>query len=987
MNQDQTKSSQTDVQRQAQNTALLGAIFALVFGALSAYVIFGGLYQDARFTIPLFISSLLVIWLARNGWHTLASVFLVLVISLEGIAITYFQSSIGLSTGLIVAGLVGIISLATFPRRVTSQIFIIGLVMASAVVLIDLFAPLTRPIATGPTVRWIFAIVVFTGFLLYLMREYSTLDIRTKITLGILATGGIALGILAAFTLNRSAELISFLSDSLADNVEQLAQEQLTNTVNSEAITIDQFFKDIETEAAGLAAYRVSLEEQQERLSSGTYWDANLQIFQLGTGQYGNPPTDPSSVFIPINTEITEDLIRELNTSAYLDFVSPQILDRKPEILAIYNITTQGVTRFYPNINLASVLPPDFDATSRPYYTITAPSSNQNRETQWAVPYIDATGGGLVVTVASPIYSGNRFHGIIAADIQLSKVAEQASNIKIGTTGYAMIIDQEGHIIYMPPAGYAMYGIDQASLDPEKYSEQTVLGGGNGEVQILTNAMVEGKDTAEDASRLKPININGTETYIAYRQIESNGYILALVVPVAEMQQALISTNNNIQKQVQEAIQLGAVIFAGLLFFAIIISIIVSQIIATPILRLTLAANRIIDGYLTTQANVTTQDEIGTLGHAFNTMTFRLRENLTNLEKRVEDRTAEITLANEKIERRAKQFASISSISRIINETQSLPDLLPEIVETISQQFNFYHIGIFLLDANKEYAILRAANSEGGQRMLDRNHKLLVGQTSIVGYTSATGKPRIALDTGADAIYFNNPDLPNTRSEMALPLLRTGGEIIGVLDVQSTVSNAFSQEDIEVLSSLADQVAVAITNAVLFEETQKALIESDLIYRQNLKVDWEKYTRSSNLVGIQRKGLQSNLLTEPVEISGVEIEMNHANQQASHLNIPIKLRGAKIGVLSVENNNNRQFTQDELDVIAAILERAALSMENARLLEESQRRAAREQTISEMSVKIGSATEIEAILQTAVRELGIQISGTQISVEIGSDNE
>jgi len=208
-----------------------------------------------------------------------------------------------------------------------------------------------------------------------------------------------------------------------------------------------------------------------------------------------------------------------------------------------------------------------------------------------------------------------------------------------------------------------------------------------------------------------------------------------------------------------------------------------------------------------------------------------------------------------------------------------------------------------------------------------------------------------------------------------------------VLDVQSTISNAFSQEDIEILSALADQVAVAITNATLYEETQKALMEGDLIYRQNLKIGWDKYTRSSNLVGIQRKGLQTNLLTEPMEIYGVEPEEINNTTQAGHVNIPIKLRGEKIGVLSVENKNNREFTQDELDVISAILERAALSMENARLLEESQRRAAREQTISEISTKIGSGTEIESILQIAVRELGAQISGTQIMVEIGSDDE
>lgn len=982
MNLDQTKSSSlADTQRQSQNTALLGVIFALVFGVLSAYVIFGREYQQVKFVIPLFLTGLIVIWLTRNDRHTLGSILLILVISVQSISAPFFESGLGMQGALGAVGLIGIISIASLSRNVTSRIFILSLIVASAVVLIDQFAPTTRPLAEALTARWIASSIVFAAFLLYLVSQFSTLDIRTKITLGILATGGIALGILAVFALNRSTQLVTFLSDRLSVSVKLLAEEQLTNTANSEAKTIDQIFKDIKAETESLSAYRVSLERQQAKISLGNYWDANLEVTQLSAGQYGNSTTGPSSVFIPINTEITAELISELNTSAYLDFVAPKVLENKPEILSIYNITPQGITRYYPNINLAAILPPDFDATSRPYYQITSPSFNPSRLTKWAIPYVDATGGGLVVTVASPIYFGDGFHGIIAADIQLSKVAEQASTIKIGSTGYAMIIDSDGHIIYMPPAGYVLYDIDQKSLVPEEYFKQTVLGNGGLDLQSLTKRMTAG------GSGLNTININGVETYISYTQIKSNGYILALVVPTAEMQQAIIATNSVIQTQIQNAIQVATVILVALLFFAIIISILVSQLIASPILRLTLAANRIIDGYLTTQAHITTQDEIGTLGHAFNTMTHRLRENLTNLEKRVEERTSEISVANEKIERRAKQFASISSISRIINQTQNLPELLPEIVEVISQQFDFYHVGIFLLDANKEYAVLRAANSEGGQKMLNRNHKLLVGQTSIVGYSSASGKPRIALDTGADSVYFNNPDLPNTRSEMALPLLRTGGEIIGVLDVQSTVPKAFSQEDIEVLSALADQVAVALTNAVLFEATQKALIEGDLIYRQNLKIDWEKYTRSSNLVGIQRKGLQSSLMTETLEISGVEIGQDDLTHTATHINIPIKLRGAKIGVLSVENNNDRKFTQDELDVISAILERAALSMENARLLEESQRRAVREQTISEMSVKIGSATEIEAILQTAVRELGAQISGTQISVEIGSENE
>ena len=122
--------------------------------------------------------------------------------------------------------------------------------------------------------------------------------------------------------------------------------------------------------------------------------------------------------------------------------------------------------------------------------------------------------------------------------------------------------------------------------------------------------------------------------------------------------------------------------------------------------------------------------------------------------------------------------------------------------------------------------------------MLERSHKLRIGQTGIVGNVAKTGKVRIALDTGADAIYFNNPDLPDTRSEMALPLIQANGEIIGVLDIQSKTPNAFYQEDIEILTTLADQVSIAIANARLYEDTQKALIEADMVYRQDLKIGW-----------------------------------------------------------------------------------------------------------------------------------------------------
>lgn len=372
-----------------------------------------------------------------------------------------------------------------------------------------------------------------------------------------------------------------------------------------------------------------------------------------------------------------------------------------------------------------------------------------------------------------------------------------------------------------------------------------------------------------------------------------------------------------------------------------------------------------------------------------------LTDLTNNLEKRINERTRELENANVRIEKRARQFQTVSQITRAIISTQNLQDLLPQIAQVISQQFDFYHIGIFLIDLNREFAVLSASNGEGGERMLERSHKLRIGQTGLVGNVAKTGKVRIALDTGADAIYFNNPDLPETRSEMALPLLQSDGEIIGVLDIQSTIPNAFYQEDIEILTTLADQVSVAIANARQYEETQKALIEAEMIYRQELKTGWKRFSRSQKLAGIRRRGMKSSFLADPLELPGAKevVQSGSVYQEktestrSSQLTMPIKLRGEAVGILNLKADINREWSADEMDIINAIVERAALGIENARLLDESRKIAERERAISDISAKIGRGTEIETILKTAVRELGSQISGAQVTVEIGGENE
>ena len=336
----------------------------------------------------------------------------------------------------------------------------------------------------------------------------------------------------------------------------------------------------------------------------------------------------------------------------------------------------------------------------------------------------------------------------------------------------------------------------------------------------------------------------------------------------------------------------------------------------------------------------------------------------------------------------AKQFESISQIARTISSTQDLDVLLPQITTVISREFGFYHIGIFLLDTAREYAVLSAANSEGGQIMLARGHRLKVGETGLVGYVTGTGEARVALDTGLDAVFFNNPDLPKTRSEIALPL-RVGKEIIGALDVQSTEPNIFSQEDINILSTLADQVAIAIQNARQFEQTRKALDETEALAKQFSRVGWRQFTKDKNLMGIRHTGARSTMLHQRTG-NGAEIETREQNLvstkfRGAHLALPIRLRGEVIGSVDVHSADHRPWDQDELDIITAILERAAIAMENARLLEESQRLASKEAKIGEVTAKISSSINMRNVLQTAVEELGRALPGSEVVIQFQAD--
>lgn len=378
------------------------------------------------------------------------------------------------------------------------------------------------------------------------------------------------------------------------------------------------------------------------------------------------------------------------------------------------------------------------------------------------------------------------------------------------------------------------------------------------------------------------------------------------------------------------------------------------------------------------------QDRLLALNSEMRKQRSEMEQSHQALEVNVKKRTADL-------EKRAIQLQAVSNVASAIASVQDMDSLLPSITNLVSERFGFYHTGIFLVDEKNEYAVLRAANSEGGRRMLDRRHKLLLDTNSMVGFATSLGQPRIALDVGVDSVYFSNPDLPNTRSEMALPL-RVGNRVIGALDVQSTQKNAFTQDDIEVLEILADQITIAIENARLFSEAKDALAESQETMDKYIRQEWKSFSRQMRQNGFIFDGRQVASLLPPSQSERARYTAQtgrlNLEKVSANVTVPIKLRGQTIGILEVRpKKGHREWTDDEIALLEAAADRAAFALENARLVETAQRRAARERAIGEIAAKIGTVSERNLILQAAVEGLGRKIGNSEIIIEMDTHIE
>jgi GAF domain-containing protein/HAMP domain-containing protein len=597
----------------------------------------------------------------------------------------------------------------------------------------------------------------------------------------------------------------------------------------------------------------------------------------------------------------------------------------------------------------------------------------------WSAPYQDAALNGLVITGSIPVYDDNdSFRGVAAIDVLLNTVTQQVSSITVGRTGYGFLIDKQGRVIAMSEKGYADFNLTKTEMQSGDLENLSLLNRVPMDVFLVLTKMTSWQ------TGVRQVEINGVNRYVAYQPIPVVGYSLGIVISEDEVLQDFVDTINTVEDETRNTLISAVGVSMFILVLAALAAYAIGNSITAPLGKLTKAAEEVAGGNLDIRSDVTTNDEIGMLSSMLNDMTSTTQGLITTLEERVAERT-------KTVEVRASQTQAVAEVGKLVAAQRDLEELLTRTTHLISDRFNYYHVGIFLLDQQGEFAILRASNSSGGAKMLKRGHKLRVGREGIVGAATGTGEARIALDVGEDAVYFDNPDLPDTRSEMALPLI-AGGETLGVLDIQSVESNAFSAEDIPTLQLLADQLSIAVQNARLLRDSQEALMLARKATGESSHENWRTLLQETGGLGfLSSLDGQLTQVTTDFDMNtnrGILEGQSMLSEDQTTLNVPIRVRGQTIATMRlVKPSGSTPWSPDEIADVEQLSNQISNTLESARLYQEAQRRAAQEQAIGEIASAISASTRMDNILRSTVQALGRQLDDTEIVLELETDHE
>jgi GAF domain-containing protein/HAMP domain-containing protein len=471
-------------------------------------------------------------------------------------------------------------------------------------------------------------------------------------------------------------------------------------------------------------------------------------------------------------------------------------------------------------------------------------------------------------------------------------------------------------------------------------------------------------------------NYRGTAVVGTYRWLRSLGAAM-----LAEQEQA------ETLSVVQTVLLTNLAMAVGAVLAALGVAALITRSIARPLSNLAGTSREIAAGNLALSAEVEREDEIGMLAEAFNRMTGQLRDLIGGLEQRVAERTAAL-------EQRSSYLQASAEVGQAAASILDAEGLIRQVVELIRDRFNLYYVGLFLLDESGEWAVLHAGTGDAGQALLARGHRRRLGE-GMIGWSVEHGEARIALDVGEDAVRLATAELPETRSEAALPL-RSRGRVLGALTVQSERPAAFDKDSLVVLQTMADQVAVALDNAQLFASSQKALEAAGRAYGEVSQRGWADLVRTRPDLAFRS---DERGITPATQILWPEMERAMDTGQPVHgdgsgesdripLAIPIKVRGEVVGVLDTHRPAEEgTWSAQEVALLEAIADQLGTALESARLYQDTQRRAAQERLIGEVTARMRETLDIEAVVKTAADEIYKALELDEVVVRLAPSPE
>jgi signal transduction histidine kinase/putative methionine-R-sulfoxide reductase with GAF domain len=796
--------------------------------------------------------------------------------------------------------------------------------------------------------------------------------LRPKIILAIVSTTLLSVIILGVFLFQREAVTHSILGGQLLTTVREQTEGDLFDVLNTEVHNITRFLEVVADDVHTSASYVTGLFYRQDAAGLSNFWIAEEMLTQMDGGQWDNANSDHASVFIPAGTPLTQSLATDLSTIMHLNLLHPYSFLDESNMVAFYYITPEGATVYYPNIDLANIVPADFNVTEQIFYTTGAPEQNPGRQNIWTAPYQDPAGTGLIVTNVSPVYkTTGEFKGVLAADVQLASITERISQIRIAESGYAFMIDSAGRIIAMPAQGYEDLEIPYEEVPANEIPRETILKHGSEQLQLEFVRMTGGE------SGMTRVDIGGRDHYLAYAPIPITGYSLGLVVPAYELSEPVLRAEASVVREKSTTIQFSALLILAILAVAVMVSLGISRFLTSPLEKLTTAAQKISDGDLNQTVSVTSRDESALLASAFNQMTAQLRDLFASMQTRVQERTRDLELASE--------------VGRTVTgKVTDLNEMLTTAAEMIRARFGLYYTQVYLTDPAGRSLVLRAGTGEVGETLLSRGHRLTIDSNSLNGRAVLEKQAILVADTLNNPSFKPNPLLPKTRSEIAIPLV-SGERVLGVLDMQSEEPGSLSEANLPAFEALAGQLAIAIQNAELFSVSEQARAEVESQAKRLTRMGWSDYMNAIHKPERTAFAFDHNQI---VPLEGLDA----ASSKPDAISVPIEITGETVGAFTVELESGKR-TESTRTLIQSVAQQVARQVENLRLLDIAERYRAEAESITrclthegwkEYSSMIGGeslgfAYDLEKV--TPLEKNGHQASDRDVTVPLSVRDE